>query len=169
MTPTKEQVRDAVVDLRHFTLDGLASRLGVSLPTARARVEWAVARGIAERIGTVHLGGRGRPPVLYAYVDPRPRPEPARRPYRRRTPDLVGRLSGPQLATGRRVRTGDKDVDRLLDQAARTGARIDRAGGHVKVYPKGSGRPIPVAGTPGDVRTVRNLRAQLRRAGALPT
>lgn len=38
--------------------------------------------------------------------------------------------------------------------------------GHLKLYPADrSKRPIPVPGTPSDRRGLKNLRAQLRRAG----
>lgn len=55
-------------------------------------------------------------------------------------------------------------VHRLIKQ----GWRCERGrSGHWRVYPPDSGRPLTVPSTPSDHRTWLNVRAQLRRAGAI--
>ncbi|CAN5428895.1 hypothetical protein BH09ACT9_BH09ACT9_02820 [soil metagenome] len=56
----------------------------------------------------------------------------------------------------------------LIDAVIESGWQFRNSRHGIYVYPADSSRrPITLAGTPGDVRSVRNARAQLRRAGLI--
>ncbi len=61
------------------------------------------------------------------------------------------------------------DVRLLLEAAWAQGAWIELGGNdHYKVFPDGGDRMVPIPQTPSSYRTIRNKRAQLRRAGVDP-
>lgn len=73
------------------------------------------------------------------------------------------RLENPKA---RRPTVRDKDLDGLIAAAWEAGWWAERGGrNHVKCYAPEGGYIVPVPSTPSDVRTVRNKRAQFRRAG----
>lgn len=53
---------------------------------------------------------------------------------------------------------------KLLDQGWRV---VQTPNNHFKCYPPGGGPFVTTAGTPSDYRAIKNIRARLRRAGAL--
>lgn len=61
------------------------------------------------------------------------------------------------------------DVRLLLEAAWAQGAWIELGGnGHYIVLPENGDRMVPIPQTPSDYRTIKNKRAQLRRAGIDP-
>jgi hypothetical protein len=66
----------------------------------------------------------------------------------------------------KRPKASRDDVDLLLHLSWEQGCDIVKAGnGHFKVYTPDGGVMIPIPATPSGYRTVRNKRAQLKRAG----
>jgi hypothetical protein len=59
-----------------------------------------------------------------------------------------------------------REMRRLLAEVERAGWRMRPSKHGFLVYPP-QGSPVTVPGTPGDVRSVRNTAAQLRRAGLI--
>lgn len=156
--------RDAAAALRHFTKSGIASRLGITEAQATPLIRWLLARGIIVALGHVHLGGRGRPPALYAYIDPRTIAGPKKRPT---TPDLmvkVGRASS-SAGSGRRTTSGVKEVDELVRAVERSGGRVDRAGGHLKAYPPDGGRPVSLPSSKANRGHLNGVKRTLRNRG----
>jgi hypothetical protein len=68
-----------------------------------------------------------------------------------------------------RLRRLDPEIRELVYTALAQGWRGGCAAsgrGHIKLYPKDRSKaPVPVSGTPSEYRGLKNLRAQLRRAG----
>jgi transcriptional/translational regulatory protein YebC/TACO1 len=62
----------------------------------------------------------------------------------------------------------DKETQQLLRNLRLQGWRVEkqRRAGHYRLYPPNGGPFIVTGGTPSDSRGTKNLRAQLRRAGA---
>lgn len=60
-----------------------------------------------------------------------------------------------------------KDIKKIVKALKAQGWRIEQGSKHLIAYPPDkTKRPITIPGSPGDVRSQRNLVAQLRRAGA---
>lgn len=61
------------------------------------------------------------------------------------------------------------DVNLLLKAAWFQGAWIEVGGNnHYKVYPAGGTRMVPIPATPSGYKTVKNMRALLKRSGIDP-
>lgn len=65
----------------------------------------------------------------------------------------------------------DKDIKRIVkaleDHRLNPGWRVERRSKHLMAYPANKAHgPVTVPLTPSDHRSIRNLRAQLKRAGA---
>jgi hypothetical protein len=151
---TENAVRDAVLDFvakgRDFSASDVAQHLGLhpSSKSVRAALSRFAARGMIERVGT-----------RWRYVPP-----PA---YRQlpQAPVTVHREPVAVVASGRRVRTQDKDVNRLIALAHEQGLSLEQtANGHVRVR-NGDGGSVIVSGTPGDRRALANAQARLRALG----
>lgn len=66
---------------------------------------------------------------------------------------------------GQRPRSTDKQLDALVKAAWQQRTRVESGGsGHIKVYTP-SGRIVSVPMTPSRQRTVKRIRAELRRGG----
>ena len=62
----------------------------------------------------------------------------------------------------------DNKIQELTEQVLAQGWTIRSGGKHWILYPADrTQRPITVPGTPGDFRSVKNFRSQLRRAGGI--
>ena len=62
----------------------------------------------------------------------------------------------------------DKEIVKLIKELERQGWRVERGSKHFIAYsPDTSVRPITIPGTPSDHRSLKNLRAELRRGGAI--
>ena len=57
----------------------------------------------------------------------------------------------------------DKDIDRYVLQLLRRGWSFRRGRKHGKLNAPGSARFVTVPGTPGDVRTLDNMKRDVRR------
>jgi hypothetical protein len=152
-----EVVRDAMVELGRFTAPELAVHLGVTPPTIRPAIEWAIERGIVVEADLQRTGRRGRPARVFVHapLPPGPRSKP-------RSPDVMAIARSGSGPSGRKQRGISKEVAAVLAEARAAGATI-RPGAHPKIVMP-NGERIIAAGTPSDHRTVRNLRAQIRRA-----
>lgn len=62
-----------------------------------------------------------------------------------------------------------KEYKEIIDELVRNqGWSLDERGTHAKLYPPDKSHGlIPVPGTPGDRRSLRNFVAQVRRAGGI--
>jgi hypothetical protein len=173
------QARSAAQGMRRFTIPELHSAIGVGTHTARLLVNAMVERGMVVKTDELERTGlRGRPAHVYEFV--RPKPKPVNRP-RRTPPELEARGAVTQLSTKLlpgsaprpgskkpRVKSNDKATDELIALAYKTpGWKVLRDGqGHVRfVAPDGT--VTQGALTPSDVRSVPNLRANLKRMGLL--
>jgi len=64
--------------------------------------------------------------------------------------------------------TNSKEINEMLAKVESQGWRIEKGKNHIKAIPADKTRPIVVlAATPSDHRAVMNVRAQLRRSGAV--
>lgn len=63
--------------------------------------------------------------------------------------------------------SANREIKDLLDQCVRQGGILTKTGNdHWKVIPPDKTKPIVYSsGTPSDFRSIRNIRAKLRRAG----
>ena len=158
----REQGRDAIVELGEFTINDLASKLWIARSTALGLIEWAIEKGIAEEIGHRKTGHAGRPARLFRHA-----PLPAGPKRRPRSPDLISivarRSSGQPVK--RRRKAPDSEMNRLMRKLERSGWRVEWKNGHPVLISPG-GERIVAAATPSDHRSMNNLRAALRRAGA---
>ncbi len=60
-----------------------------------------------------------------------------------------------------------KIIKALTDEQLNPGWRVEQGGKHLKAYPADKAQPmVTVPLTPSDHRSIKNLRAQLKRAGA---
>lgn len=60
-----------------------------------------------------------------------------------------------------------KDVREIVDRLEAQGWRVVKGKKHLKAYPPDKDKPmVTIPGTPGDQRSLKNLKAQLRRSGA---
>lgn len=76
------------------------------------------------------------------------------------------RLENPDAQCPRATRA---DVRLLLEAAWAQGAWVVLGGNdHFKIFPDNGNRMVPIPQTPSDYRTLKNKRAQLRRAGIDP-
>jgi hypothetical protein len=154
--------RDAARALRHFTRAGFASRLGITEPQAKPLLAALERRDVITRLGHVHLGGRGRPPVLFAYIDTRTLTGPTSRPTS--APD-VARVLKRQPVSGRRVTSGHKDIDNILRAVEASGGRVERAGHGYAAYPPDGGKPVTLPSSKPNKGHLKGARGELRKRG----
>ena len=160
-----ERARDAAVALDGaFSRVQLARAAGCRPDVAGEALQWMLDRGIVTAAGLERTGRRGRPAQLYVYVPPVTAGADARFDRDRRRPDRPARFArAADAPTGRRPRSGDKEVDALLAEAERAGCRVER-GGRFKIRAP-DGHTTVVGANPGDCRALANDLADLRRHG----
>lgn len=150
-----ERVRDAAIKLEAFTLAELGAELPeLSEPTLRRWMAQLVDDGSfeVERVGVTNV---------YAYLPPET-PEPVISSRRDRPSRHNGRTAVPGTGSGRRA--GRREVRDIIATAERAGATV-REGKHSYVIERDGVVLDAVAKTASDVRSNKNLAANLKRAG----
>jgi ribosomal protein S25 len=104
---------------------------------------------------------------LFAYEPPKDPGAAFRMQQQQRRGESPERKAAREVAgTGKKMKVTNKDVEKLVSDAKRAGAKIAHAAsGHFEVSIPGSKKKVSISATPSNPRSVMNDRVRLRRAG----
>lgn len=153
-----EQVRDAVVTLKHFTIGELAAELGCS--HARARRELDRVMHLVKPDG--RLGQR----QLWAYVPPAGPGKAFEAQQRLRVADEPPPVAGQDIKQSILSMVSDKEIKKVVREALADGWELVRVGGkHPLALVKPGHKQVGISSSPTNSdHAARAIRRQLRAA-----
>lgn len=164
--------RDAMVDMKEFSVEDMMEKLGVSRDALSRRdtgfIAVAIQRGTLQRYSP---GGRNSG-YRFRYIPPEKQKGPRRRPRgsdRGPTETQVTvpekKKSTPVRGTGKKPKVTDPNVRALIAELAAGGARAKLvSNGHWEITQEGLPKTL-ISNTPSNSRSVLNDRTNLRKKG----